>query len=311
MQNSTPKISVVVPGFDEEESIRPLYDEVKQVLDAHGEPWELIFVDDGSRDRTIDAMDAVAAEDSRVIVLKFARNFGKSAAYMAAFAAVRGERVVTMDADLQDDPNEIPKLLTKLESGFDLVVGWKQGRMGNEAHKALPSRVFNRLGTSLFGLTLHDQNCGFRVMKRPVARALDLYGGNYRFIPQLAHVKGFAVTEEGVHHRKRAFGVSKYGASRFWTGFLDVITVRFLTAFAHRPMHFFATVGLLLASPGVLLLLYVLAAKLLGGTFQEHIAALVVGVMLVLLGNQAALTGLLGELSASQRTGPRYILEER
>lgn len=308
---STPKLSVVVPSFDEEESIQPLYEEVKGVLDAHGEPWELIFIDDGSRDRTIDAMDAVAAQDERVVVLKFARNFGKSAAYMAGFAAVRGEVVVTLDADLQDDPNEIPKMLAKLASGYDLVVGWKQGRMGNEAHKALPSRVFNRLGTALFGLSLHDQNCGFRVMRRSVARALELYGGNYRFIPQLAHVKGFAVTEEGVHHRKRQFGVSKYGPSRFWTGFLDVITVRFLTAFSHRPMHFFATVGLAMAAPGTLLLVYVLLQKLLGSTFQQHVAALVIGVMLILLGSQAALTGLLGELSASQRTGPRYILEER
>jgi glycosyltransferase involved in cell wall biosynthesis len=310
MPETAPRLSVVVPGYNEVDSIGPLTAEVRGVMEATGQTWELVFVDDGSTDATLERMRAEAAADARIRVVKLARNFGKSAAYMAAFDNLRGETVITLDADLQDDPNEIPKLLAHLEAGrWDLVVGHKLGRAGNEAHKALPSRVYNAMNARLFGLDLHDANCGFRVMRRSVVRSLDLYGDQYRFIPQFTHVKGFRVTELGVNHRKRKFGISKYGPTRFWTGLLDLITVRFLTAFADRPMHFFGTAGLFLALPGGALLLYALIAKLGGDTFQEHIAAILIGVLLIVMGTQTALTGLLAELMSNQPGRPRYVID--
>lgn len=307
--SDAPALSVVVPGYNEVDSIAPLTSEVRGVLETTGRTWEIVFVDDGSTDETYARMKAEADADPRVRVVKLARNFGKSAAYMAAFDAVRAPVVITLDADLQDDPNEIPKLLAHLETGWDLVVGHKLGRAGNEAHKALPSRVYNAMNARLFGLRLHDANCGFRVMRRAVVRSLDLYGDQYRFIPQFTHVKGFRVTELGVNHRKRKFGRSKYGPTRFWTGLLDLITVRFLTAFADRPMHFFGTAGLLLALPGFGLLAYALVAKLMGDTFQEHVAAILIGVLLVVMGTQTGLSGLLAELMSNQPGRPRYVVD--
>lgn len=304
-----PELSVVVPGYNEVDSIAPLTAELRAVLEPLGRTWELVFVDDGSTDDTLARMHAEAEADPRVRVVKLARNFGKSAAYMAAFDAIRGNLVITLDADLQDDPNEIPNLLSHLATGWDLVVGRKIGRAGNEAHKALPSRVYNAVNARLFGLFIHDANCGFRVMRRGVVRSLDLYGDQYRFIPQFAHVKGFRVTELGVNHRKRQFGRSKYGPLRFWTGLLDLVTVRFLTAFSDRPMQFFGSAGLLLAMPGIVLLAYVLVAKLLGDTFQEHVAAILIGVLLTVMGTQTGLTGLLAELMSAQPGRPRYVVD--
>jgi glycosyltransferase involved in cell wall biosynthesis len=307
-----PSVSVVVPALNEVQSIEPLYVEVSAVMDALGEGWELVFVDDGSGDGTVDKMWALADRDPRVRVVKFVRNFGKSAAYMAGFEQIRGRMVVTLDADLQDDPHEIPRMLGRMRAeGWDLIVGWKQGRTGNEPHKALPSKVFNGLIALLFGLSLHDSNCGFRVMRAEVARSLDLYGDQYRFIPELAHVKGFRVTEEGVNHRKRKFGRSKYGPKRFWTGLLDLITVRFITAFADRPLHFFGTFGLVPFVIGGGLEFYVLIAKLLGSTFQDHVGAIIIGVLLIIMGFQSVITGLIGEMLSAQQRARRFIVDVR
>jgi len=308
-----PVLSVVVPAYNEEDSLAPLHAEVSEVLDGIGEPWELIFVDDGSSDATVDRMFALADADPRVKVVKFVRNFGKSAAYMAGFAEVRGRIVVTLDADLQDDPNEIPRVLGRLRGeGWDMIVGWKQGRTGNEPHKALPSKVFNGLIAFMFGLRLHDSNCGFRVMRAEVAQSLDLYGDQYRFIPEFAHVKGYRVTEEGVNHRKRKFGRSKYGPKRFWTGLLDLITVRFITAFADRPLHFFGTFGLIPFVLGGLLETYVLLSKLfLGGTFQGHVGAIIIGVLLLIMGFQSVITGLIGEMLSAQQRARRFVVDTR
>jgi hypothetical protein len=206
-----------------------------------------------------------------------------------------------VDADLQDDPHEIPKLLGVLEAGNDLVVGWKMQRFENEPGKTIPSRFFNALLHRTFGLKLRDSNSGFRVMRRSVAKSLDLYGDMYRFIPQLAFVKGFRVAEEGVSHRKRKYGESKYGPKRFWTGLLDLLTVRFLTRFSQKPLHFLGTIGLVPFVVGLLLEIYVLAQKLMGDLFQSHIAAIVIGVMFMLLGFQCIVSGLLGEMLSAQR----------
>ena len=302
--------SVVVPAYNEVDSVEELYGELVSVLEPLKASFEILFVDDGSTDGTAEKLSGLARRDPRVRVLRFVRNVAKSAAYAAAFQAVRGDVVATLDADLQDDPHEIPKLLAKLAEGNDLVVGWKRQRFENEPRKTVPSRLFNALLHRTFGLEMRDSNSGFRVMRRAVAQSLDLYGDMYRFIPQLAFLKGFRVVEEGVMHRKRKYGASKYGPKRFWTGLLDLLTVRFLTRFSDKPLHFLGTLGLAPFMLGVLIELYALVQKLRGDTFQTHMAAIVVGVMLMLLGFQCIVTGLLGEMLSAQQSQRSFIVAE-
>lgn len=295
-----PRLSVIVPVYNESGSLDELYAELTVVLDGMGESFEVIYVDDGSTDSSGEHLATLAAVDPHVRILSFQRNRGKSAAYTAAFAAARGEVLLTLDSDLQDDPHEIPNLLFRLGEGWDLVIGWKQQRLENEPSKALPSKVFNGMSSWLFGLPLHDSNCGFRVMRRTVASRLVLYGDLYRFIPQLAHVAGFRVCELPVNHRKRLYGVSKYGPRRFWTGLLDLLTVRFITHYAERPLQFFGTLGLPPAVLGLGLEAYVVLAKLMGDTFQMHVAAIIVGVLLLIMAFQCMVTGLIGEMLTAQ-----------
>jgi dolichol-phosphate mannosyltransferase len=299
------RYSVVVPAFNEVESVAELFGELKVALPADA---EFIFVDDGSYDGTGHRLDALAAQDPACRVLHLQRNSGKSAAYSAGFDAAKGDIVVTLDADLQDDPAELPRLLASLDHGSDLVVGWKQGRLGNEPAKTVPSRFFNRLIHLLFGLRLHDSNSGYRVMRRPVAQSLELYGDLYRFIPELAYLRGFRVVETPVQHRRRKYGRSKYGVTRFWTGVLDLLTVRFITGFTRKPLHFFGTLGLVPFTVGLGIETYVLVRKLLGDTFQTHVAALVIGVLLITVGIQLVATGLVGEMIAASSRGRDYIL---
>jgi glycosyltransferase involved in cell wall biosynthesis len=294
------RFSVVIPAYNEVGTVQELYDRVVAVLTQMNEPWEIVYVDDGSHDGTSEALDKLAAADDRVVVIHQPGNFGKSAAYTAAFRRLRGEFVFTLDADLQDEPGEMPNLLAAIRGGSDLVIGWKRGRMQNEPLKRIPSGVFNAMMTRSFGLKLTDSNSGIRGMKRAVADSLVLYGDLYRFIPQLAHTAGFRVTEIPVEHHARKHGVSKYGAKRFWTGALDLLTVRFLTRYRERPLHFFATAGLGPLTIGTLIELMVLASKLAGHTFQEHVAAIIVGVLLILLGFQAIAVGLIAELISGQ-----------
>jgi glycosyltransferase involved in cell wall biosynthesis len=300
--------SVVIAAYNEAESVEELYREVVSVLEALGEIFEILFVDDGSTDGTGERLAELEERDRRVRLIRFVRNFGKSAAYSAAFRAARGDVVVTLDGDLQDDPAEVPKLLAKLDEGNDLVVGWKMQRLEHEPRKTIPSRVFNALLRWSFGLDLRDSNSGSRVMRLPVAQSLHLYGDMYRFIPQLAFSKGFRVAEEGVAHRKRKYGESKYGPRRFWTGLLDLLTLRFITRFSQRPLHFLGTIGLFPLILGVLIEVYVLVSKLMGETFQSHVAAIVIGVMLMLLGFQCIVTGLLGEMLSAQRPEAGYLV---
>lgn len=300
LPDAAPSLSIVVPVYNEAESLVELHGELAEVLGTLGEPYEVIYVDDGSTDASPALLADLSARDAHTRVLTMPRNGGKSAAYAAAFLAVRGQVVFTLDADLQDDPHEIPQMLAKVREGWDLVVGWKQHRLENEPLKALPSRVFNGLGTRLFGLSLHDANCGFRAMRAVVARRLLLYGDLYRFIPQLTHVAGFRVCEAPVNHRKRRHGVSKYGPRRFWTGLLDLLTVRFITRYAERPLHFFGTVGLVPTTLGLALEVYVLGQKWMGSTFQTHVAAIIVGVLLLIMGFQCVITGLIGEMLTAQ-----------
>jgi glycosyltransferase involved in cell wall biosynthesis len=304
------KYSVVISAYNEAESLEELYREVVSALEPLGETFEILFVDDGSTDGTGECLAELEGRDRRVRLIRFVRNFGKSAAYSAAFRAARGDVVVTLDGDLQDDPAEVPKLLAKLDEGNDLVVGWKMQRLEHEPRKTIPSRVFNALLRWSFGLDLRDSNSGSRAMRLVVAQSLHLYGDMYRFIPQLAFSKGFRVAEEGVSHRRRKHGESKYGPRRFWTGLLDLLTIRFITRFSQRPLHFLGTIGLFPLILGVLLEVYVLVSKLTGESFQTHIAAIVIGVMLMLLGFQCIVTGLLGEMLSAQRPEASYVVAE-
>lgn len=294
------RYSVVIPVYNEAGSIRLLYEELKPVMTNLAQnqkaDYELIFVDDGSTDSTAAEISTLTAVDNRVRLIQLRHNLGKSAAYSAGFASIQGDFVITLDGDLQDDPKFIPKLLERLEQGFDLVVGWKQNRLENEPAKTLSSRLFNRLKWLVFGLRLHDSNSGFRVMRRPVARSLQLHGDLYRFIPELAARQGFRVTEVPVIHRRRRFGQSKFGPGRFWTGLLDLLSVRFITGFVHKPLHFFGTIGLFPLAAGLGLELYVLIRKLLGSRFQTHLAALIIGVLLIMVGVQLVAIGLIGEM---------------
>ena len=236
-------ISVVVPVRDEELTVERLYDELAQALSERGEPWEVVFVDDGSRDGTHAALVRLHASAPNIRVVRLRRNVGKAAALDAGFREVEGDVVVTIDGDLQDDPAEIPRLLAKLDEGYDLVTGWKTHRNDPFARRVL-SRIFNTVTGWLSGVRLHDMNCGLKAFRVDVARELDLYGELHRFIPVLAHDLGFRVTELGVNHRPREHGRSRYGMERYARGFLDLLTVTFMSRYRHRPLHLFGGLGL-------------------------------------------------------------------
>lgn len=236
-------LSVVVPVLNEAESLPQLYQELIDVAREHGYQWDLIFVDDGSSDGSWDVIERLARDDASVQGIRFRRNFGKAAALSAGFAAARGELVFTLDADLQDDPREIPRFLAEIDKGFDVVSGWKQVR-NDPWHKVGPSRVFNWLVGYMTGVKLHDHNCGFKCYRREIFNEVRLYGELHRFVPVLAAARGWKVGEIVVNHRPRKFGASKYGVRRFVKGFLDLLTVYFLTGFAQRPAHLLGTFGL-------------------------------------------------------------------
>jgi glycosyltransferase involved in cell wall biosynthesis len=301
-----PTISVVAPAFDEERSVALLFEELQAALDPLGEPWEAIFVDDGSTDGTFAALTRLHAAHDNVRVVRLRRNFGKSAALAAGFEQAQGEVVVTIDADLQDDPAEIPRLLAKLDEGFDLVSGWKTRRR-DPLTRRIPSRIFNRVTGRLSGLRLHDLNCGLKAYRAEVVKGLRIYGELHRFIPVLAHYRGFRVAELPVNHRPREHGRSRYGMERYLRGFLDLLTVTFMGRYRHRPLHLFGGVGLLLGAVGTLLLAYLTVLKLIGEAIG-HRPLLTLGVLLVVVGVQLVSLGLVSELVAShheERTGGR------
>lgn len=287
-------ISFVVPTYNEEQSLRKLYDQIVEHVTPTGHEYEIIFIDDGSTDGSMDVMKALHAEDSRVKVVQFRRNFGKAAALMAGFAQVQGEVVFTMDADLQDDPVEIPRFLEKLDEGYDLVSGWKYPRL-DPITKTAPSRLANftiRLGT---GIKLHDFNCGYKAMRREVAKEIKLYGELHRYVPVLAHWRGFKVTEIKVRHHPREFGRSKYGFRRLSRGLFDFITVIFLLQYTRRPLHFFGWFGLISLFLGVVIDGY-LSILWLSGETIGHRPLLTLGTLLIIVGAQFFSLGLLAEL---------------
>lgn len=291
-------ISVVVPVRDEEQTVEPLYEELAHALGNREEPWEVVYVDDGSRDGTQAALARLHESTTNVRVVRLRRTAGKAAALDAGFRVVEGDVVVTIDGDLQDDPAEIPRLLAKLDEGYDLVSGWKTRRNDPLARRML-SRVFNTVTGWLSGLRLHDMNCGLKAFRVEVARDLDLYGELHRFVPVLAHDLGFRVTEVGVNHRPREHGRSRYGFERYARGFLDLLTVSFMSRYRHRPLHLFGGLGLVLGTVGTGILIYLTIVKLTGEAIGRR-PLLLLGVLLVVVGIQFLSLGLLSELVTSQ-----------
>jgi glycosyltransferase involved in cell wall biosynthesis len=296
-------LSVVIPVYNEADSLAPLYRELCAVAAAQRYQLEVIFVDDGSTDHSWQAISKLAAADARVSGIRFRRNFGKAAALNAGFNEARGELVVTLDADLQDDPHEIPRLLVEIEKDLDVVSGWKKVRH-DPWHKVLPSRIFNRMVSWLTGVRLHDHNCGMKCYRREVLGEVRLYGELHRFVPVLAAGRGFRIGEIAVNHRPRPFGRSKYGVGRFLKGFLDLLTVKFLTGFGQRPQHLLGTVGAALFMVGVaglvvLAAIWGLSRTNLYGDAPIHLherPALLYSIALMLLGGQFMSMGFLAEL---------------
>jgi glycosyltransferase involved in cell wall biosynthesis len=290
-------ISVVVPVHDEERSVALLYEELQAALEPSGEPWEAIFVDDGSLDGSFAALTRLHARTENVRVVRLRRNFGKSAALAAGFAQAQGETVVTIDGDLQDDPSEIPRLLTKLEEGFDLVSGWK-ARRRDPWRRRMVSRIFNAVTSRVSGLRLHDMNCGLKAYRTEVVRGLPLYGELHRFIPVLAYYRGFRVAELPVNHRPRTHGRSRYGLERYLRGFLDLLTVTFMGRYRHRPLHLFGGLGFVLGLLGTVVLVYLTVLKATGEAIGQR-PLLTLGVLLVVVGLQFFSLGLLSEMVTS------------
>jgi glycosyltransferase involved in cell wall biosynthesis len=295
------EVSVVLPVLDEVESLGVLHRELTEALERLGRPYEILFIDDGSRDGSFQLIEKLTIEDPRVRGFQFRRNFGKAAALAVGFREAQGDIIVTLDADLQDDPAEIPKLLARLEDGFDLVSGWKQDRQDPRS-KTWPSRLFNWVTGWLTGVRLHDFNSGFKIYRREVVQEIRLYGELHRFIPVLAAWRGFEVTEVPVHHRARRYGRSKFGSARLWRGFLDLLTVLFLTRYTRRPLHLFGGLGLIAWTVGFVVNAYLTGIWLSGSQPIGHRPLLAFGVLSMLVGVQFFAVGLLSELVLSYQT---------
>jgi glycosyltransferase involved in cell wall biosynthesis len=288
-------VTVLVPVMDEAGTVLELASRVAAVLDGLGRSFEIVFVDDGSRDGTPDRVREAHAADRRVKLVRLRRNFGKAAALSAGFDQARGRIIITMDGDLQDDPEEIPRFLAAIETrDLDLVSGWKEHRR-DPVSKRLPSLLFNWVTRRVAGVDLHDFNCGFKAYRREVLEQISVYGELHRYIPVLASRRGFSVGEIAVNHHPRRYGTSKYGWDRLYKGLLDLITVLFITRYTRRPLHLFGAFGLVFLAGGFGINLY-LAIRWLGGEYLSNRPLLLLGVLLMLLGIQVLTTGLLGEM---------------
>jgi glycosyltransferase involved in cell wall biosynthesis len=291
-------ISVVVPLLNEEHSLEELYTEIARALEARGEEFEVVFVDDGSTDGSMAVLSRLHDELTNVVVIHLRRNFGKAAALQAGFLQARGEVVVTIDADLQDDPAEIPQLLAKLDEGFDLVSGWKT-RRNDPVARRLFSKIFNWVTGAVSGVHLHDVNCGLKAYRAEVLRGMRIYGELHRFIPVLAAYRGFRIAEIPVNHRARQHGSSRYGPERYLRGFFDLLSVTFMGRYRHRPLHLFGGIGLLMGAVGFVILVYLTMLKIWGESIGTR-PLLTLGVLLLVVGIQFVSLGLLSELVTSQ-----------
>ena len=306
---SEPRLSVVIPAYNEAESLPELHRELVAALQRLDMSWEVLYVDDGSRDGTDRVIESLCAADPCTRGVLLSRNFGKSAALATGFKLVRGEYVCTMDADLQDDPSELPKLFAALEQGLDVVSGWKVRRR-DPITKRWPSKLFNAVTSAVAGVRLHDFNCGYKLYRREVVDALEVYGELHRFLPALAHWRGFRVGEAPVNHRARRYGQSKFGASRFVNGFLDLLTAAFISTSALKPLHVFGRIGLLFLLTGVALAGWFVAQYVHGDPLRVR-PLMLFGAASVLLGIQFVLMGLLGEMIAHQSARDEYPIRRR
>ncbi len=298
-----PKLSFVIPVLNEAESLEQLYREI--VLNCQDRDYEIVFIDDGSTDGSYQLISQLAEKDSKVKAVRFRRNFGKAAALQTGFELVSGEIVLTLDADLQDNPAEIPKFLAKLDDGFDLVSGWKKKRH-DPLHKTLPSKLFNFVTARTFDLKLKDYNCGFKAYRHPLEKELNIYGEMHRYIPALANALGYRVGEIAVEHRARMHGKSKYGWERYLRGFFDLLTVKMITQYIKSPLYLFGRIGIVSAFLGLLVTVYLSILKLFWGQPLSNRPLLFLGILLILGGLQFISLGLISELIVNRfRQGNR------
>jgi glycosyltransferase involved in cell wall biosynthesis len=305
-------ISVVIPAFNEAESLPRLYTELTSVLKESGKEYEIIFVNDGSRDKTQEVSEELYSKDKKhVRVIQLRNHFGKAAALSAGFELAKGETVFQMDADLQDDPKEIPKFIKKLDEGYDMVVGWKQNRKDSFV-KNQTSKIYNFATNYISRVKLHDHNCGLKAYKSEVVKSLNIYGELHRYIAVIVSAQGYKVTEVKINHRARVFGKSKYGNMRFVHGFLDLLTVFFITRFRSRPLHLFGYVGMTFFTLGLSIALYLSYIKLFGHQSIGGRSLLLLAVMLIIIGTQVSVSGLVGEQMATMmhKDNKEYVVKK-
>lgn len=288
-------LSIVIPLYNEEDSLPHLQQEIAKVCEANGITYEVVYVDDGSRDGSFAVLEEMHRKDSRIKVIQFRSNCGKSDALSAGFKEAAGTYVMTMDADLQDDPHEIPRLIARLEEGFDLVSGWKKKRH-DPVSKRWPSKFFNRVTGLLSGVRLHDFNCGLKIYRNEVVKTVHVYGELHRYIPVLAALEGFRIGELAVNHRPRKFGKTKFGAARFFRGPLDLVTVLFLSKYMRRPLHLFGGLGFLISIAGLGITAYLVVMRVVRNAYLSNRPLLFIGVLLIIVGVQFISLGLLGEM---------------
>jgi len=304
-------ISVVIPLLNEDESLPELISRVFSACDSTAMNCEIIAVNDGSSDDSQQVLVELRKTDSRLKIISFRRNFGKSDALDAGFRAARGRYVITMDADLQDDPKEIPRFIEMINQDWDLVSGWKKKRHDPILSKNVPSRLFNRATSFFSGVRLHDFNCGFKCYRAELVQSLHVYGEMHRFLPAIAHMKGFRVSEMVVEHHARPYGVSKFGAARFINGMLDLVTVVFTNRYLRKPLHFFGPPGLILVIAGLSIDLWLSFEKIVFNMPLSNRPLLFLGILLIIVGMQLFSIGLIGEMITRNQKNPEYQIREK
>ncbi len=300
-QQQWPDVSVVIPLYNEEESIKELNQQLRSTLGRMNVRYEILYIDDGSTDRSFQILRDLKRNDRHLKVIRFRRNYGKSAALSVGFEKAQGNIVFTMDADLQDDPSEIPSMKRRIEEGFDLISGWKKIRR-DPLSKTIPSRFFNFVTAVLTGIKIHDFNCGLKAYRREVVKSVNVYGELHRYIPVLAHWEGFRIGEMAVQHRPRKYGKTKFGLGRFWKGFLDLLTALFTTRFLRRPLHLFGPIGLVVTLAGTVIDVWLVIEWMRGLTSLGNRPLFLAGSMLIVIGIQFISLGLLGEMISKTRT---------
>jgi glycosyltransferase involved in cell wall biosynthesis len=292
-------LSVVIPVYNEEENVQPLHNSIREALSDLDKPWEVVYIDDGSSDDSLSILESIAAENPETtIVIAFRRNFGQTAAVAAGIDFAHGEIIVLMDADMQNDPADIPLLLQKIDDGYDVVSGWRRNRKDAFISRTLPSRIANWLISFVTGVHLHDYGCTLKAYKREVITDFRLYGEMHRFIPAYAHSVGAKITEVPVTHHPRKYGKTKYGINRTFKVILDLFTVKFLLSYANKPIYLFGGVGVFMMAASVFMLGFLFIRKLLFQTSVVQSSFFLIGIMLMILGVQSILMGLIAELLA-------------